>query len=93
MDSSSLTPADAHPSTELAEVVVEFPDNRLLIDLCGEIDRNLSDIEDRLSVQILRRGNQLAVIGDAEAQQAAIDLLQTLYARLEQGRSLSLIHI
>ncbi len=87
MDLSPLTASDASPTESPQEAVIEFPDNRLLIDLCGEFDRNLADIEQRLSVQILRRGNQLAVMGDEGARKVAIELLQTLYHRLEQGRS------
>ncbi len=68
------------------EALVEFPDNRLLIDLCGEYDRNLADIEQKLSVQILRRGNQLVVMGEEDAQKQTIEVLQALYARLEGGR-------
>ena len=70
----------------LTEAIVEFPDNRLLIDLCGEFDRNLTDIEARTGVQILRRGNQLAVHGSEEAIQGATEVLRALYERLEQGR-------
>ena len=87
MDTSALSPADAAEGGTAAEVVIEFPDNRLLIDLCGEFDRNLADIEQRMAVQIVRRGNQLVLIGEAEAQAATAELLQTLYTRLEQGRS------
>ena len=80
----ALTP----PQDEMPrnEAFVEFPDNRLLIDLCGEYDRNLAEIERKLSVQIVRRGNQLVVMGDDELQKQAIDVLQALYARLEGGR-------
>ncbi len=73
--------ADTH------ETLLEFPDNRLLIDLCGQFDRNLAQIEHKLSVHILRRGNQLAVVGMPEAQQQAAAVLGALYARLEQGRA------
>ncbi|WP_338551157.1 PhoH family protein [Roseovarius phycicola] len=69
------------------ETVIEFPDNFLLIDLCGEYDRNLADIEKSLGVQILRRGNQLAIIGDTDSADAARDVLMSLYQRLEEGRS------
>jgi phosphate starvation-inducible PhoH-like protein len=86
LDVSTLMPPDDIPVGG-AETVIEFPDNRLLIDLCGEFDRNLADIESRLEVQILRRGNQLAILGDPDAQVRATDLLGTLYNRLEQGRS------
>ncbi|QJF52137.1 PhoH family protein [Roseobacter ponti] len=66
--------------------VVEFPDNRLLIDLCGPYDANLAQIEKALGVQIVRRGNQLAVIGDADAGTDAMRVLHALYTRLESGR-------
>ena len=32
-------------SAQVHEECVEFPDNFLLIDLCGEHDRNLAEIE------------------------------------------------
>ncbi|MFD1343655.1 PhoH family protein [Litorisediminicola beolgyonensis] len=70
----------------LTEASIEFPDNRLLIELCGEFDRNLTDIESRLGVQILRRGNYLSVHGEPAAQTEAIEVLRSLYNRLEQGR-------
>ena len=67
--------------------MLDFPDNRLLIDLCGEFDANLAAIEQRLSVQILRRGNHLVVIGEAEGRAQAAAVLTSLYERLEAGRS------
>ncbi|MDA1153692.1 MAG: PhoH family protein [Proteobacteria bacterium] len=84
MATGALTP----PADEITESVLEFPDNFLLIDLCGEYDRNLTTIEDKLSVQILRRGNLLAVIGERGPRQDALEVLKSLYQRLEQGRSL-----
>jgi phosphate starvation-inducible PhoH-like protein len=71
----------------IQETVVEFPDNFLLIDLCGEYDRNLAEIEKSLGVQILRRGNQLAVIGESGAAEAAHEVLSALYQRLEEGKT------
>ncbi len=80
-----LTPANrADTSTES---VLEFPDNRLLIDLCGQHDRNLATIEKFLTVQILRRGNRLSLIGDKAGRSRAADVLASLYTRLETGRS------
>ncbi len=73
--------------TALHEEVIEFPDNFLLIDLCGEHDRNLAEIERQLGVQIMRRGNQLAVIGEKDSTTAASDVLNALYQRLEAGRA------
>jgi phosphate starvation-inducible PhoH-like protein len=70
------------------ETLLEFPDNYLLIDLCGEHDRNLAILEDRIGVQILRRGNRLAIIGEAEARGRAAEVLRALYQRLESGKGL-----
>ncbi|ARU01531.1 PhoH family protein [Yoonia vestfoldensis] len=84
MATGALTP----PADDITESVLEFPDNFLLIDLCGEYDRNLTTIEDKLGVQILRRGNLLAVIGEQGPRQDALDVLKSLYQRLEQGRPL-----
>jgi len=81
---SELTPPDAGGTPP--EVHLEFPDNRLLIDLCGQFDRNLAQIEDALGLQIMRRGNQLALHGPADAQAHGAEVLTALYARLEQGR-------
>ncbi|MCP1170143.1 PhoH family protein [Limimaricola sp. ASW11-118] len=69
------------------ETVLEFPNNFLLIDLCGEHDRHIAAIEERLGVQILRRGNRLSVIGDEDSVSDAARVLQALYARLEAGRA------
>jgi phosphate starvation-inducible PhoH-like protein len=80
---SALTPPTAE---DIIETVLEFPDNRLLIDLCGEFDRNLAQVEHQMGVHILRRGNRLAVIGEKGAREQAAAVLRSLYARLESGR-------
>ncbi|QDY68658.1 PhoH family protein [Qingshengfaniella alkalisoli] len=84
---SALTPP---PTTDApSEVFLEFPDNRLLIDLCGEFDRNLAQVENALGLQILRRGNNLALVGEPEAQTKGAEVLQALYTRLEAGRAVT----
>lgn len=83
MPIDDATTAAAAPS----EQVLEFPDNRLLIDLCGAYDAHLAAIEKALEVQIIRRGNHLSVLGDPDAAAQAVGVLNTLYARLEGGRS------
>ncbi len=83
MGISALTPPAAE---DLVETTLEFPDNRLLIDLCGEFDRNLAQVEHQMGVHILRRGNRLAVIGDKASREQASAVLRSLYARLEGGR-------
>ncbi|KIN70895.1 Phosphate starvation inducible protein [Sulfitobacter noctilucae] len=85
MPSSDLltAPSAAKP------VVIEFPDNRLLVDLCGAYDAHLATIEKAFEVQIVRRGNQLSILGDAEASAQAGQVLGALYVRLEGGRAVT----
>jgi phosphate starvation-inducible protein PhoH and related proteins len=79
-------PSPASNPDDASDTVLEFPDNRLLIDLCGELDRNIVQVEARLGVAIHRRGNHLALHGAAPEREAAEQVLRALYARLEQGR-------
>ncbi|MBI1363485.1 MAG: AAA family ATPase [Proteobacteria bacterium] len=64
---------------------LEFSDNKLLQELCGRHDGNLILIEERLGVQLVSRGNQLAVFGNPEQAEKAKVILQDLYELLEQG--------
>jgi phosphate starvation-inducible PhoH-like protein len=82
---SALTPPTA--ATAAVPSHVEFADNRLLVELCGEYDRNLTHLESHLGVQIIRRGNQLDVLGPEDARAHTVKILETLYQRLEEGRS------
>jgi phosphate starvation-inducible PhoH-like protein len=82
----AITPLAAPTDGTPVELALEFPDNRLLIELCGEFDRNLAQIEHLLSVHVLRRGNQLALLGEARLE--AAEVLKKLYARLEAGRGI-----
>jgi phosphate starvation-inducible PhoH-like protein len=72
----------------LDETLVEFPDNRLLIELCGQFDRNLAAFEQGFGVVIMRRGNRLALHGPGEQRAQAVSGLDALYRRLEKGRVL-----
>ncbi|MEL7459879.1 MAG: PhoH family protein [Pseudomonadota bacterium] len=83
----TAVPEDGSTETAL-ESLIEFPDNRVLIDLCGEFDRNLAQIEQGTGVHILRRGNQLAIHGAAEARLEAVRVLEALYAKVEAGRQI-----
>jgi phosphate starvation-inducible PhoH-like protein len=84
---SALTPPTK--PEDMIETILEFPDNRLLIELCGEFDRNLAQIEHQVGVHILRRGNRLAVIGEKAGRDQASAVLRSLYAKLEGGRSVA----
>ncbi|MEM9370866.1 MAG: phosphate starvation-inducible protein PhoH, partial [Pseudomonadota bacterium] len=53
------------------ETLIEFPDNRILAQLCGQFDQNLTRLEHGFDVVIVRRGNQTVLHGSAEAREAA----------------------
>ena len=95
MASSTLTPpVDTGDDTQtvpaksgdITQMMLEFADNRLLVDLCGEYDRNLVKLEAELDVQIVRRGNQLHILGAPEMQTRAAETLKALYDRLSDGK-------
>ncbi|MCC5983998.1 MAG: PhoH family protein [Rhodobacteraceae bacterium] len=85
MGISALTPPPAPDGS--TETRLEFADNRLLIDLCGEFDRNLTHLESQLGVQIVRRGNQLVLMGPADVRAVTAEVLNAMYAMLAQGRT------
>ncbi len=72
-----------------SETVLDFADNRRLALLCGEYGRNLKQVEDRLGVQIVQRGNSLLIVGGVEDRAAAARVLEALYARIEAGRDVT----
>ncbi len=76
------------PNESLDETLVEFPDNRLLIELCGQFDRNLAALEQGFGVVIMRRGNKLALHGPGDQRARAVAALETLYDRLDDGGAL-----
>lgn len=77
----------AAPPRERIITFADTPDlNRVLIDLCGEFDRNLAQVEHQLDVQIMRRGNVLAVHGDTDAQEIAESVLRGLFQRAAAGK-------
>lgn len=65
---------------------LEFANNKLLIDLCGEFDRNLAELENKFSIQIVRRGNLLDLIGNKFSAEKVGRVLIALYQRLESGK-------
>ena len=70
------------------QTIIKFPENRLLIDLCGEFDKNLAEVEQKLALQIIRRGNEIILLGNEFARSDGQVVLEALYARLENGKSL-----
>ena len=85
-----MSPADSGnslpPGLAEAPLQLEFDDNRLLPLLYGEHDRNLARIESALGVQLVTRGNRLAVTGPTVAVDQARRTLLALYGELKRGQ-------
>jgi phosphate starvation-inducible PhoH-like protein len=77
-------PESAHAS-DLTHVVVAYDDNRLIGDLFGQFDQNLAELERRLQVTAIARGNQVTIKGTHEACDRARQVLDTLWERLQSG--------
>ena len=67
---------------------LQFNSNKLLIELCGELDTNLSKIESWAGVQIVRRGNALSIYGAEDDCYLTRKLISDLYSDLELGKTL-----
>ncbi len=67
---------------------LEFPDNRLMIDLVGPHGAHLAQVEQLLGVQIVHRGNALTIHGEAAGE--AERVLNALYVRLEAGKQVDM---
>ena len=67
-------------------MVLEPADNERLAALCGPLDEHLRQIEQRLAVNVNRRGNRFLVSG--EWADAAARVLQQLYVRAGDRRGL-----
>ncbi len=81
------------PAESLVQKLVAFSDNRLLIDLCGAYDQHLTAIETALQIQIVRRGNELALLGEEGSVARGEDVLKALYLRLETGKPVELADV
>ena len=72
-------------ASDLTHVVLAFDDNRLAGDLFGQFDQNLAEIERRLRVAVIARGNQVTIKGGHDACDRARRVLESLWERLQSG--------
>ncbi|MGD1954200.1 MAG: PhoH family protein [Sphingomonadales bacterium] len=70
--------------------VLSFSDNSLLPLLYGEYNKNLSQIEAALSLELSSKGNELAITGDEDAVTKAQIVLEELYGQAKAGPHLEL---
>lgn len=61
-------------------ITLQPNDNPRLANLCGPFDEHLSQLEDRLSVEIGHRGNAFVITGRGTSAKTAAKVLQNLYA-------------
>lgn len=69
---------------------IHFDNNRLLADLLGEFDANLSMLENKLAVEAVAHGNVVVITGTEHGCDLAKDVLEHLYRRLEKGHKIGL---
>ena len=67
-----------------------FADNGLTMELFGAHHANLARIEQILNVQLLARGNEVTIIGLADAVESSCNALDALYERLNAGLGVGL---
>jgi phosphate starvation-inducible protein PhoH and related proteins len=72
-----------------AHVTLAFDDNKHASVLFGLYDQNLAKVERKLGVVANALGNQVTIKGPAEACEQARQVLETLYARVKLGQSVS----
>ncbi len=72
----------------VAAIHVDFEDNGLLPLLFGDHDRYLAQIENRLDISLVSRGNRLAITGAQDSIGVARSALDLLYNRLAAGQDI-----
>ena len=76
---------DIKPET----ITMQFGNNALLPMLFGQDDKNLQKLEKSFSIVATSRGNMLSLTGSPQAVHKAQEVMQALYAKLEDGHDLT----
>ncbi|EIJ36288.1 PhoH family protein [Thiothrix nivea] len=74
-----MTTTGAESDRHTAQTELEPADSARLMNLVGQFDQHLRQLENRLGVDISNRGNLFQITGSPEASQLTINLLQGLY--------------
>ncbi|RLA20071.1 MAG: phosphate starvation-inducible protein PhoH, partial [Gammaproteobacteria bacterium] len=67
-------------SREILEFTLEPADNQRLANVCGQFNRHLHQIEQRLNVEIANRGNQFTITGLEKPIHATAAVLQKIFS-------------
>jgi phosphate starvation-inducible PhoH-like protein len=89
LSAADPSPATPPPAGLGRAVTLQFGNNALLSQLLGDHDRHLMRIEQALGVRLACRGNRIAISGDPGQVEVAQAALNSLYSRLERGKSLT----
>ncbi len=73
-----------------AEIKLAFDDNRYASLVFGQYDQHIARIEHRLGVAASASGNHVVIKGPPEACGQARSVLESLYARVRQGQTITL---
>lgn len=65
------------------DIRLEPADNERLANVCGPFDQHLKQLERRLGVDIVSRGNSFQVSGEPDVARAAGEILRRMYAEAE----------
>ncbi|MFA7496646.1 MAG: PhoH family protein [Acidithiobacillus sp.] len=84
-----MEPPSKTASVSHGDYIAESASASILSAMSGELDTHLKQIESRLGVVILPRGERFHITGPAAAVQAAQEVLAQLYTQARQGRALS----
>lgn len=63
-------------------------DNKRLLNLCGRFDEHLHQLEHRLGVDLITRGNVIHISGTKEAIDLAVKIINVLYAQTAHDHNL-----
>jgi len=77
--SSTAQPISPSSSVTKVEIVLEPNDARRLSSLCGQFNKHIRQIEERLGIRISNRANRFICEGDSEIAESSTKLLQNLY--------------
>lgn len=72
-----------------SDIVLDPFDNKRLLSLCGRFDEHLRQIEQRLGVELMVRGNLIHFTGPKQKVDLAIQIIQDLYAQTEEEQDLT----
>ena len=82
-----MTTQSNNSSTPSNTALLDFShaNTQSLSKLCGQFDRHLLQIEQRLGIQVIRRGSKFTFDGDQSNIDIAISIVNSLFDEIEQG--------